>query len=253
MLATIWSTLFWLWYGVISIVLFPVAVLIWLLTWPFDRRKIILHKFTCVWASLLTWCNPCWNVTVEGKEKADRKQTYVIISNHLSMVDIAAAFRLFLHFKWVSKTENFKIPCVGWNMSMNGYIKLHRGSNRGNAMMMRDAERVLRLHSSVYIFPEGTRSNTGKIGRFRRGAFELAKRTGLPILPIVIEGSSHALPKKGVALRGIHRIRFRILDPIASHSFADKSADDLTAEVQELIRAEHEQMFAERKKINLPA
>ncbi|MCB1315947.1 MAG: 1-acyl-sn-glycerol-3-phosphate acyltransferase [Leptospiraceae bacterium] len=244
MLATAWSTVFWFLYGVISILLFPIAFLIWLITYPFDRRRVLLHKFTCFWAGILTWLNPCWSVTVSGKEHIDRKQTYVIVSNHLSTVDIVAAFRLFIHFKWVSKAEIFKIPFIGWNMYLNNYIKLRRGSNKGNAQMMRETERALRTHNSVYIFPEGTRSNNGRVGKFRRGAFELAKRTGLPILPIVIEGSERALPKKGVALRGFHRIKFEVLKPILPETFHDKDVDRLTTEVQALIQARHEEILA---------
>ena len=123
----VFSTLFWAFVAGSSIVLYPVAVMIWLLTVAFDRRLVVLHRFTCFWASLYTWFNPVWPVTLEGRDKIRPGTTYVMVANHLSLLDILVLFRLFRHFKWVSKIENFKVPLIGWNMSMNRYIKLRRG------------------------------------------------------------------------------------------------------------------------------
>lgn len=245
MIARVTSAIFWLYIGLLCIAIFPVAALIWLITLPFDRRGWLLHKLTCVWAGMFTWPNPHWNVTIENIEKAaPRNEARIIVSNHLSLVDIPVVFRTFLHFKWVSKSENFKIPFVGWNMYMNRYIKLDRGSNKSNAKMMRSCEAALNSGSSVFIFPEGTRSSNGKVSGFKRGAFELARRTGKPIQPIVIAGSAEALPKKGLILKGIHHIRVRLLDPIAPESFAEESVEALTDRVRGLIRSEHESMRA---------
>jgi 1-acyl-sn-glycerol-3-phosphate acyltransferase len=68
MLRRILSLGFWAFLTVTSILLYPVAVLIWTITWPFDRRKFLLHKFTCFWASLYSWLNPAWPVTIAGRE-----------------------------------------------------------------------------------------------------------------------------------------------------------------------------------------
>ncbi len=246
MFAKITSIIFWGYIGILCIVCYFIAVTIWLLTALFDRRRVMLHQFTCFWANMFTWPNPHWNVTIEGLERADRKKAYVIVSNHLSLVDIPVIFRTWLHFKWVSKSENFKIPFVGWNMRMNRYIELRRGSNRSNAQMIKDCEGAIDSGSSVFIFPEGTRSNDGRVGKFRRGAFEIAKRTGAAILPVVIEGSEQALPKKGLILRGFHRIKVRVLDEILPESFADATADELTERVREIIAGEHAAMTAAR-------
>jgi 1-acyl-sn-glycerol-3-phosphate acyltransferase len=209
------SLLFWAFMLVTSVLLFPVALLIRGATSPFDRRLAILHSFSCFWASLYTWCNPLWSVRIDGKEHVDRHATYVMVCNHQSLVDILVLFRLFVHFKWVSKAENFRIPFVGWNMTLNRYIKIERGRLRGNLSMMRGAEAALDAGSSVMIFPEGTRSSGGAPGEFKGGAFELALRSGRPILPIVIDGTAAALPRKGFILRGKHAIRIRVLEPIS--------------------------------------
>ena len=84
-----------------SSVFFLVALLIWLITYPFDKRLWLLHQFTCFWASLYIWIFPPWTVTVIGREHIDPAQTYIIVSNHQSLVDILVSFTLFTHFKSV--------------------------------------------------------------------------------------------------------------------------------------------------------
>ncbi len=232
------SLLFWTFVAVSSIVLYPVAVMIWLVTVTFDRRLVLLHRFTCFWASLYTWLNPAWPVTVEGRDKIRRGTTYVMVANHLSLLDILVLFRLFRHFKWVSKIENFRVPFIGWNMSMNRYIKLRRGDRASVIEMMEACEQTIEAGSSIMMFPEGTRSSTGEMRPFKPGAFELALRTRSPILPIVILGTAEALPKRGFVLQGRHPICIRVLDPIAHEQVADMTVDELAVHVRELIARE---------------
>lgn len=244
-MALVQSVLYWGFVGVTSILLFPLAALVRGLTQFFDPRLVVLHRFTSIWASLYTWLSPAWHVSVEGREHIDPKEAYVMTANHQSAVDIFVMFRLLVHYKWVSKTENFKIPFIGWNMRMNRYIEIRRGGVKAGQRMMRDCEKALAQGSSVMIFPEGTRSETGRLRPFKRGAFELAKSAGRSILPIVIQGSSDALPKRGVKIRGSHRIRIRVLPPLSPESFANLSAEDLTAKVHALLAAELARMQAE--------
>jgi 1-acyl-sn-glycerol-3-phosphate acyltransferase len=232
------STLFWIFVAVSSIVLYPVAVVIWVLTVAFDRRLVVLHRFTCFWASLYTWFNPAWPVTLEGREKIRADTTYVMVANHLSLLDILVLFRLFRHFKWVSKIENFKVPFIGWNMSMNRYIKLRRGDRDSVIAMMAECEKTIAEGNSIMMFPEGTRSPNGVLRPFKPGAFELAKTTRTAILPIVISGTADALPKRGFVLQGRHPVRIRVLDPIPPERVADMSVEQLTVHVHDLIAGE---------------
>jgi 1-acyl-sn-glycerol-3-phosphate acyltransferase len=228
------SLLFWIFLTVSSLVLFPVAFLLWAVTAPFDRRLRLLHVLTSFWASLYTWFNPVWPVTIEGRAHIERGTTYVMISNHQSLLDILVLFRLFTHFKWVSKIENFRVPFIGWNMSLNRYIKLRRGDRQSVIQMLFECEQTLKQGSSVMFFPEGTRSVDGKLRAFKPGAFELAKRAGVPILPIVLQGTGNALPKRGFVLQGRHPIQIRVLPPLPYASFADKPAAQLTDEMRAL-------------------
>src|SRR5438128_6987776 len=130
------SLLFWTFIAVSSIVLFPVALVVWATTALFDRRLVILHQFTCFWASLYSWLNPAWRVRVVGRENVRPGATYVMVANHLSFLDILVLFRLRRHFKWVSKVEMFRIPAIGWNMRLNRYVQLRRGDKQSVLEMM---------------------------------------------------------------------------------------------------------------------
>src|SRR5213083_629557 len=233
MLARAGSLLFWSFITVSSLLLFPVAVIIWATTALVDRRRVVLHRFTCLWASLYTWLNPAWRVHTEGREKIRPGATYVMVANHQSFLDILVLFRLFVHFKWVSKIEMFRIPLIGWNMALNRYVRLRRGERMSITKMMEACERTLAAGSSIMMFPEGTRSPDGRLRGFKPGAFELALRTRTPLLPIVIEGTARALPKRGFVLQGRHAIRIRVLDEIPYAAFATEPVEAVTEAVRE--------------------
>jgi 1-acyl-sn-glycerol-3-phosphate acyltransferase len=232
------SLVFWLFIVASSLLLFPVALLLWALTVAFDRRLVVLHRFTCFWASLYTWLNPAWRVHIEGREKIRSGRAYVMVANHQSLLDILVLFRLFRHFKWVSKIENFRVPAIGWNMSLNRYIKLRRGDRESIDRMMRACERSIAEGNSVMMFPEGTRSHDGQLKTFKHGAFTIAQRAGVPLLPIVLQGTANALPKRGFVLQGRHQIRIRVLDEISPETFVHKPVETLMQEVRERIAAE---------------
>lgn len=238
MARTVGSLLFWGFLVLSSLLLFPVAVLVWAVTAPFDRQLVWLHRFTCLWASLYTWTNPAWRVSVEGRERIRPDETYVMVANHLSLLDILVLFRLFTHFKWVSKIENFRVPCIGWNMRLNRYIELRRGDRESVLRMLRACEETLAEGNSIMMFPEGTRSPDGRMRAFKPGAFELSLRCDRPVLPIVIRGTSDALPKRGFLLRGRHPIHVRVLEAVRAEGFREAGVEALTAHVRGLIAAE---------------
>jgi 1-acyl-sn-glycerol-3-phosphate acyltransferase len=224
--------------GLSSALLFWVALAIWALTAPFDRRRVALHLFSCFWASLYLWVTPPWRVRLEGRERMRRGATYVIVSNHQSQLDILAAFRLFYPFKWVSKVEVFRLPFIGWNMRLNRYIPLKRGDRESIRQMFAACERALAAGSSVFFFPEGTRSETGRLRPFKPGAFALALKLGLPLLPVAINGTRRALPKGSLNFSRGRQIRLTVLEEIPPQRYAGLSAEALAEEVRGLI-ADH--------------
>lgn len=213
-------------YGLWALILltcpifFVVALLVWLVTVPFDRRLRVLHLYSCAWASLYTYVFPYWRTLVRNRDRLRNDTAYVVVSNHQSLLDILVLFRLYRHFKWVSKEEIFRLPFIGWNMALNRYIRIRRGDRQDAVRMMAACGEALESGSSIMIFPEGTRSLDGELRDFRHGAFTLALRHHVPILPIVLDGTLDALPKHGVTSPGAD-IVIQVLDPIPVDGFTD--------------------------------
>jgi 1-acyl-sn-glycerol-3-phosphate acyltransferase len=144
-------------------------------------------------------------------------------------------FRLFAHFKWIAKDSLFKIPIVGWTMALNRYISVKRGNKRSHLKMIKACEKNLENGNSLMIFPEGTRSEDGKIQHFKDGAFLLAQSAQVPVLPIIIEGTANALPKKGFVMKTKQSITITVLDPIPYSTFANLTARELAEKVRSLM------------------
>ncbi len=162
----------------------------------------------------------------------------MLVSNHQSQLDILVAFSLFLPFKWVSKAEIFRIPFIGWNMVLNRYIKLKRGDKESIKNMMDQCEKMISEGNSIYFFPEGTRSKNGIIKPFKPGAFILARKMKIPILPIAISGTTNALPKHSLNFHGHHAISIEVLDEVPYEKFKDLSPEETGECIRKMI-AEH--------------
>lgn len=201
----------------------------------FDRRLVVLHMFTSFWACLYLWAMPAWSVRAAGRDKIRPQTSYIVVSNHQSQLDILVAFRLFFPFKWVSKAEVFRLPFIGWNMVLNGYIRLKRGDKESIRQMMRACQRALAKGCSVFFFPEGTRSRTGQLKPFKPGAFILAQQMQRPILAVAINGTRHALPKYSLNFHGRHSIRVEVLEEIPYEAFAHLSVEETADMVRQII------------------
>jgi 1-acyl-sn-glycerol-3-phosphate acyltransferase len=218
-----------------SILFFCIALLLRLFSFPFDRRLRLLHLFTCFWASFYTWMMPAWRIRIEGRENVRKDAAYVVVSNHQSQLDILIAFRLFFHYKWVSKIEIFRVPLIGWNMTLNRYVKLKRGDKESVEQMLRECEMHLDEGSSIFMFPEGTRSPDGEVKAFKLGAFQMALQKKVPILPIVISGTNKALPKYSMNFTGVQKIYIKIFEEIPYSAFEKLSAEDTAQMVRQFI------------------
>lgn len=224
------------------VVLFPVTFFIWLLVLPFDRHRIITHRFLTAQSILLLRLLPISKVRIEGKEKASGRSTYVMISNHQSLADILVINCLGYDLKWISKIENTRVPVLGWYLKMAGYIVVDRNDDESKAQMLARSYMTLKGGRSVMIFPEGTRSLNGEPGFFKRGAFQLAIEAKVPILPMVICGTGNLLPKKGIMLRDIENIRLKVLDPVIPESFGTSNPETLALRFRNIITSELNKM-----------
>ena len=227
------SVVYWVFIVATMPVLFLGAVLLFLVTVPFDRRRVAVHLYSCAWATFYVVANPLWRATVEGRDKLPWKGPAVLVANHLSMLDILVVYGLFRPFKWVSKAELFRVPVIGWNMWLNDYVPVLRGDRESIREMMDRCRAHLARGAPVMLFPEGTRSRDGRLGSFKEGAFRLAIEAGCPVIPLVITGTSDALPKHGLVLRQRMRACLRVLDRIdpAEHPSPDALRDATRAAI----------------------
>jgi 1-acyl-sn-glycerol-3-phosphate acyltransferase len=234
----IYSIVVWLFLIITCFPLFVIDFTVWLLTFWWDKRMWLLHRYSMFWALFYIWLNPFWKIRLEGRKNIQKGKTYVIISNHQSAMDIVILYRLNTHFKWIAKRELFKVPFVGWNLTLNKHVPIDRSNPKSAAVMMQKSLNHLKEGSSILIFPEGTRSTDGEIKRFKDGAFVIAKKAELSILPVVINGTLETLPKSGL-LGGRQTFIIHVLPEIPYESFKDKNPADIAKEMHQLLTNEH--------------
>ncbi len=239
------TLLLWTFLGITSLICLLIAVVIWVVTLPFDRQRRVNHMWSCAWASMYAVFYPGWKVRTIHRDRIKGNQAYVLAANHTSIADIVLLFTLFRQFKWVSKRENFNLPILGWNMWLSGYIPLVRGEANSTRTMMDRCRKYLREGMSIMMFPEGTRSRDGRVQPFKHGAFTLAKETGVPVVPIAIHGGHALIPKHGTTFAATAELTVEVLEPIPSDAFED--AGDLARAVRTRIveaLANHDSSFA---------
>jgi len=155
------------------------------------------------------------DVRMDGMENIDPDRPQIVVANHSSWFDVfalAAYFPGVYHF--VAKEELAHIPIFGRAWISCGHIRIDRG-DRSSAIesLDRAAEKIRSDNATIIMFPEGTRSPTGELRRFKKGAFVLAIQAGVPIVPLAIEGSHDVMPKGSWLVRP-GTIRIRIGEPI---------------------------------------
>jgi 1-acyl-sn-glycerol-3-phosphate acyltransferase len=177
------------------------------------------------WARVFLWVPPV-RVTVEGAEHVDPDQRYVVASNHLSIFDIPLLLRVLpVKGRFLSKQEVFRIPLLGRAMRTIGIIEIDRASGSSSRQAIVNGIRVgAERGYSFIVFPEGTRSVDGDPLPFKKGAFRIAIDTGLPLLPVVIDGTDR-VSRSGSKVFHRGKVVVRILEPLTTADMTNK--DDL--------------------------
>lgn len=253
----VFSLVFWSFLGLSCVPLFVVALVIFLVTSPFDRNGRILHLYSCAWAQLYFWLNPMWRLRIEDRSNLPWRGPAVLVANHASLGDILVLFGLFRPYKWVSKQSVFKVPFIGWNMRLNRYVGLVRGNRESIVKMLDECERWLDRGVPILMFPEGTRSPDGEVKAFKDGAFHLAVKKNCPVIPIALTGTRETLPKHGFVIRDHANCRVKVLAPVDPKPFNGDLAA-LRDHVRELIITEKKRMEAQvtsarRRSAEVPA
>lgn len=227
------SLIVWIVGSILTIILYFAMLFFAIILYPFDKKRAVTHAQCFWWSDLVIKLNPYWKVEVSGKENLDKKRTYIIVANHQSLADIILAYQLKCQFKWVSKKSLFNLPFVGWSLALAKHIKLERGNFGSIKKIYREAAYWLRNGVSVLFFPEGTRSSTNEMGDFNNGAFKLAIKERVPVLPILIEGTGTAIPRGSWIFTTHTSAKLKILPPIETTNF--QTAD--FAKLRDLARA----------------
>lgn len=171
-------------------------------------------------------------ISVEGLEQIDPKVSYVFAANHASYMDTPVAFALIpVQFRFLAKQGLFKIPFLGNHLKRAGHIPVLRDDPRGSVKTLQvAAETIQKKQISVLIFPEGGRSEDGRLQEMKEGAAYIAIRAGVPLVPIALIGTHNVLPYGAGILRS-GKVVLRILPPIETSSLTLKDRGRITEEV----------------------
>jgi 1-acyl-sn-glycerol-3-phosphate acyltransferase len=189
------SALLWGSFVAIVIVWTPLVLLYRLVTFPSDPDRYRVGRLFHRSAALAAKINPFWTFRVLDAVHPDARKPYVVVANHSSFTDVFLVATLPWEMKFLSKKSIFRIPLLGWQMSVAGDVPIVRGDKESARQAIRQLRERLERRISVLFFPEGTRSAEGTLGEFREGAFRLAIEAGVEVLPLAIVGAGGSLPK----------------------------------------------------------
>jgi 1-acyl-sn-glycerol-3-phosphate acyltransferase len=229
----IYSIIAWITMAVTSLIITPFFLLVWITTFWWDRRRVATHMMGTFWAWHYQSLIPFWKLSLDGREKVPWSRPVVLISNHRSLIDILALYKLRRPFKWTSKSENFRLPFIGMVLSLTNSVRIKRDSYRSASQFLTNAEEEMKKGSSVLLFPEGTRSKTKEMRPFKEGAFLLAKKMECGIIPIVHTGSEKTFDRGSWVLKGRARIIIRVLDEIPASKVKEMDIEGLMIATRE--------------------
>ena len=174
-------------------------------------------------------------LSVDGLENVRSEGSYLLMSNHQSAYDIFALFQAFPRsMRMIAKKEMFVLPIMGGGMRAAEFIELDRSNRERAFAALEKAKRVIASGINVWIAPEGTRSDDGALLPFKKGGFVMAEQTGVPILPVTVDGTRNVLPAKDYRVRKGQRVRITFHPAIDPRDYANRR-DDLMGAVRERI------------------
>lgn len=196
--------------------------------------KNIIHSVTRMWGRLICRLTGV-RVEVSGIENVLRDRAQIFISNHQGMYDIfAMQGYLPISFLWIAKESLFKIPIIGLAMKRAGYIGVNRASPKKFYKNLYRAIEEIKNGKSIIIFPEGTRTADGSVGKFKRGSLFLIFKTGVPVVPVTISGSFNVMKRGEFRIRS-GKIKIFIDKPIEIKEIQDSEEEKLIEMMRAII------------------
>lgn len=188
-----------------------------------------------IWAKFNSLITPMF-VKVIGREKINKKQSYVVVANHQSQYDIFVIYGWMpLDFRWVMKIQLRQVPFLGYACYKLGHVYIDRSNPEAAIASINAAKGRIKDGTSIMFFPEGTRSNDGTLQVFKKGAFVFALNIGLPILPVTIIGTKEVLPSNTTDLFP-GRAKLIIHDPIDIDGYSMRNIRKLTERARTAIQ-----------------
>ena len=214
---------YWLWQYLIAwplLMVLTVFTAVFTVCTVFWKNAEFVHKVQQFWSRSFFWLM-FLPVSVDGQEHIVPGQSYVFVANHQSMFDVWLVYGwLPVIFKWLMKAELRKVPFVGTGCKAAGHIFIDRRNTKAAMESLKEVEKQLVNGVCTVIFPEGTRSLNGEVGKFKRGAFQIAWDLGLPVIPLSLDGCYEVLPKgKPFVYRA--PVHMHIGEPIDLKQFSD--------------------------------
>jgi 1-acyl-sn-glycerol-3-phosphate acyltransferase len=225
----------WTWIATITLMIVWLPLLAVIRVFDRDPAQYTTGRWFRRLGATMTRVNPAWSIVVDGVMPANARRPYVVVSNHQSIADIPVVSRLPWEMKWVAKAELFRVPVVGWLMRLAGDIPVQREDGRSRAGVLVVARAILKNRCSVMFFPEGTRSRDGRVLRFNDGAFRLAIKEQVPILPLALDGTQNALRKHDWRFGQADHIHLRVLPEVPTDGLKGEDVEALRDRVREMI------------------
>jgi len=217
--------------AIIATIIFGIPVILASLVTYSGRPAYILSR---MWAWLISKAAGV-TFSLQGGVKAVPGTSYIVTPNHQGNIDILALILMLpTPYRWVIKKELLKIPLFGSALRRTGAVSIDR-ANKGQAVstLRRGADK-LKGGWSLLIYPEGTRTPDGNLQALKKGAFMMAVDTGIPILPVTVNGAFKILPKKTLDLKPGH-ITVTIGDPIPTEGLTEKDVPQLMERARDAI------------------
>jgi 1-acyl-sn-glycerol-3-phosphate acyltransferase len=224
----------WVWFAIGTLIVLWVPVMAVARLLDRDPAHYYAGYTLRIMGRLFTYVNPFWDIDLKGPFPENPRNPYVVVSNHFSQADPPILARVPWEMKWVAKKALFDLPFTGWLLRLSGDISVDRSDKRSRARVLETAASYLDRQCSVMFFPEGTRSRDGRVQKFSDGAFRLAIKNDVPVLPIAIDGTHEALPKHSIWFNpSVEQIRVQVLEPVDTSDYNPQQARQL----QRLVRA----------------
>jgi 1-acyl-sn-glycerol-3-phosphate acyltransferase len=228
------SLFLWIFFGIVNTLFW---ILFGILLSLFLAGSKTIHFYCAVpWAKIILWGTGV-EVKVRGLSNIDKQKTYIFVPNHLSFFDIFSLLAyLPVDFKFILKKELMRIPVLGWSMKRAGYISIDRSSPaKARRTLMRAVDRI-KSGTSLVMFAEGTRGYDGHLQPLKRGAFQLAVASGVPVVPMAIKGTKEIMPKGSFTIRK-GSIVIQLEKPIETVTYTKQAMPDLIERVSARITA----------------